>query len=195
MSPPPPSLAAFAGFVRWSQSQREQGQGVCFGLVPHGVSNAVGILQVRAIATTFSTSEWGFVLARPFWSTGVFYDAANLLLEFAFSTLSVNRLEARIAMRNARAHAAAQKLGARAEATIATPSRNGFQRDAQLLWGLNEEDWRNRAPHGRRVSAVEAAAQVRQAIDASARSVRSNKLPPTAEPYPFFLFDRRQREG
>ncbi|HYM26343.1 MAG TPA: GNAT family protein, partial [Vicinamibacterales bacterium] len=168
--------------------------GTCFAIVPNGMTTAVGILQIRAIGSTFATAEWGFVIGRHFWSTGIFYDAANLLANFAFSALHANRLEARIALRNARAHAAVQKLGARAEATIATPPRNGFQRDPQILWGLNEEDWRNRAPHRHRLSAAEATAQVRDAVRAATYALQANEPPSTVDPFPYFLFDRRRYE-
>src|SRR5690349_6914012 len=125
MAPPPPTLAKFAGFVQWSHQQREQGHGVCFGIVPDGMTAAVGILQVRSLDSTSSSAEWGFVLSAHFWSTGVFFDAADLLVDFAFSTIHVNRLEARIALRNRRAHAAVRKLGARYQSTLDTPSPLG----------------------------------------------------------------------
>src|ERR1044071_3548005 len=120
MAPPPPTLAKFAGFVEWSQQERGQGHGVCFGIVPDGMTAAVGILQVRCLDSTSSAAEWGFVLSAYLWSTGAFSDAANVLCQFAFKTMSVNRLEARIALRNRRAHAAMQKLGARFESTFPT---------------------------------------------------------------------------
>ena len=41
MAPPPPTLAKFAGFVEWSQRERAQGHGICFGIVPEGVTAAV----------------------------------------------------------------------------------------------------------------------------------------------------------
>src|SRR5215470_16746126 len=77
MAPPPPTLAKFAGFVEWSHKQREHGHGLCVGIVPDGMTAAVGILQVRALDPTSSSSsaEWGFVLSAHFWSTGVFFDA------------------------------------------------------------------------------------------------------------------------
>src|SRR6185295_9062244 len=95
MAPPPPTLAKFAGFVEWSHQQRAQGHGICFGIVPDGMTAAVGILQVR-LGSTLSDAEWGFVLSTHFWSNGVFYDAAHVLVEFAFTTMHVERLGARI---------------------------------------------------------------------------------------------------
>src|SRR4030095_5091804 len=97
---------------------------------PDGRTAAVGILQVR-LEPTLSDAEWGFVLSAHFWSTGVFFDAANVLVEFAFTTMHVDRLEARIALRNRRAHAAVRKLGARSESTLATSSQEGIPRDPE----------------------------------------------------------------
>src|SRR5258705_13117645 len=106
---------------------------------------AVGILQVR-LEPTLSDAEWGFVLSTHFWSTGVFSDAANVLVEFGFTTMHVERLEARIALRNRRAHAAGQKLGARFETTLSGSSPQGIARDPESVWTLPEHDWR--APGG-----------------------------------------------
>src|SRR5918994_4624271 len=143
MAPPPPTLAKFAGFVEWSHQQRSKGHGVCFGIVPDGMTAAVGILQVR-LEPRASDAEWGFVLSTHFWSTGVFADAANVLVKFAFTTMHLERLEARIALRNRRAHAAVQKLGARFESTLESSSPEGIPRDPESVWTLRRHDWRPR---------------------------------------------------
>jgi ribosomal-protein-alanine N-acetyltransferase len=192
MAPPPPTLAKFAGFVEWSHQQRAQGHGVCFGIVPDGMTAAVGILQVR-LEPASSDAEWGFVLSTHFWSTGVFSDAANQVAEFAFTTMDVERLEARIALRNRRAHAAVQKLGARFETTLEGSSPQGIPRDPETVWTLREHDWRNRA-RDPRVSAYDAAQRVRTAVEAAASELQRSEAPETVEPYPLFLFDRRRRE-
>ena len=193
MAPPPPTLAKFAGFVEWSHQQRAQGHGVCFGIVPDGMTAAVGILQVR-FDPSIAGAEWGFVLSTHFWSTGVFSDAANALVEFAFTTMHVERLEARIARRNQRAHAAVQKLGARFESTLESSSPEGIPRDPESVWALREPDWRNRA-RNLRVSADDAAQRSRAAVEAAQIALRRSEAPETVEPYPLFLFDRRRRES
>ncbi len=193
MAPPPPTLAKFAGFVEWSQQQRGQGHGVCFGIVPDGMTAAVGILQIRCLDSAPSEAEWGFVLSAHFWSTGVFADAADALMEFAFTTMHVKRLEARIARRNRRAHAALRKLGARLEATLAGSSPTGIPRDPESVLTLREDDWRNRA-RNLRVSADDARQRLRTAVEAAESELRRREAPETVEPYPLFLFDRRRRE-
>jgi RimJ/RimL family protein N-acetyltransferase len=192
MAPPPPTLAKFAGFVEWSHQQRAQGHGVCFGIVPNGMTTAVGILQVR-LDPALSAAEWGFVLSAHFWSTGVFTDAANVVAECVFTTMRVERLEARIALRNRRAHAAVQKLGARFESTLAGSSPQGIPRDPETVWVLREPDWRNRVQDPR-ASAPDAADRIRIAVEAAQSELRRSEAPETVEPYPLFLFDRRRRE-
>lgn len=191
-APPPPTLAKFAGFVEWSHQQRAHGHGICFGIVPHGMTAAVGILQVR-LDPALSGAEWGFVLSAHFWSTGVFSDAANALVEFAFTTMRIERLEARIALRNRRAHAAVHKLGARFESTITAASPQGIPRDPVSVWSLREPDWRNRV-RDPRASAHDAGERIRAAVEAAESELRRGGAPETVEPYPLFLFDRRRRE-
>src|SRR5262245_38768424 len=193
MAPPPPTLAKFAGFVAWSHQEREQGHGLCFAIVPEGMTAAVGILQVRSLDSTLSRAEWGFVLSAHFWSTGVFSDAANVLVEFAFKTMHVNRLEARIALRNRRAHAAVQKLGARFESTLAASSQSVIPRDPEFVWTLSEHDWRNRV-RDPRVTAHDTSQKIQKAVEAAESELRQSDAPDAVEPYPLFLFDRRRRE-
>ena len=40
ISPPPPSPAAFDGFIEWAQRQRKAGMCVCFAVVPKGLNHS-----------------------------------------------------------------------------------------------------------------------------------------------------------
>jgi RimJ/RimL family protein N-acetyltransferase len=108
-----------------------------------GFDTAIGIFQVRASVPDFSLAEWGFALGSPFWGTGIFQEAAELVLEFVFETLGVHRLEARAAVRNGRGNGALLKLGAVQEARL----RKSFLRDGQYLdqvmYAIIEDDWRD----------------------------------------------------
>jgi len=192
MAPPPPTIAKFAGFVEWSHQQRAHGHGVCFGIVPDGMTVAVGILQVR-LEPALSDAEWGFVLSTHFWSTGVFADAANVLIDFAFTTIGVERLEARIALRNGRAHAAMQKIGARFDGTLQSSSPQGNRRDPESVWILRQDDWQKKR-RDPRASAQDTAQRIRTAMQAAESVLRQSDAPEVVEPYPLFLFDRRRRE-
>jgi ribosomal-protein-alanine N-acetyltransferase len=192
MAPAPPTLAKFAGFIQWSHEQRSEGRGVCFGIVPEGMEVAVGIVQVRRLEGTASRFEWGFVLSAYFWSTGVFSDAATALAECAFTTMHIDRLEARIALRNRRAQSAMQKLGARFDTILESDAPKGITRDPEAVWVLSPGDWANRTRDQH--APPDAAERLRAAIEAAEGDLMRSEFPVGVEPYPLFLFDRRRRE-
>ena len=146
ISPPPPSIERLESFIEWSRRQRAAGTYVAFALEPRGSTSPAGLLQVRQLDEEFRTAEWGFVLGAPLWGRGLFREAAHLLLDFAFGTIGVHRLEARAAVPNARAHAAIQRLGAVREGvlrqSLVTGDGSCFD---QVLWSLLDEDWRRRS--------------------------------------------------
>jgi RimJ/RimL family protein N-acetyltransferase len=141
ISPPPTTVEGFERFIDWTHRQRAAGTYVCYAVVPDGMDTAIGIFQVRQLDPSFSTAEWGFAIGSPFWGTGVFADAARLVIDFAFRTLDVHRLEARSAAKNGRGNGALQKMGAVAEGVLRKSFlRNGEYLD-QILWSVVREDW------------------------------------------------------
>jgi RimJ/RimL family protein N-acetyltransferase len=81
ISPPPTTVEGFERFIAWTRRQREAGQYVCFGVVPEGMTTAVGLFQVRSMEPGFASAEWGFVIGSPYWGTGLFMAGAELVLE------------------------------------------------------------------------------------------------------------------
>jgi RimJ/RimL family protein N-acetyltransferase len=149
ISPPPPTVEGFEKFIAWTQRQREAGKSVAFGVVLKDSDTVIGLFQVRALQPAFDIAEWGFALGSDFWGKGIFIDAAQLVLDFAFEVLGVHRLEARAALKNGRGNGALQKLGAIQEAVL----RGSFLRDGVYLdqgfWTILSDSWReNRANRG-----------------------------------------------
>jgi uncharacterized protein len=142
ISPPPSTVEGFEKFIAWTHRQRTAGTYVCFAVTLKGFDTAIGIFQVRETEPGFSTAEWGFAIGSPFWGTGVFEEAAELVLEFGFETLGIHRLEARAAVKNGRGNGALAKIGAVQEGIL----RKSFLRDGefldQVLYAIVEDDWR-----------------------------------------------------
>jgi ribosomal-protein-alanine N-acetyltransferase len=142
ISPPPSTVEGFENFIEWTHRQRATGKYVCFAVVPEGFDVAIGIFQVRQTEPGFSIAEWGFAIGSPFWGTGLFEHSAELVLEFAFETLGVHRLEARAAAVNIRGNRALLKIGAVQEGLLRKSFlRNGQYHD-QVLYAIVDEDWR-----------------------------------------------------
>jgi RimJ/RimL family protein N-acetyltransferase len=146
ISPPPTTVDGFERFIQWTQRERAAGNYACFGIVPDGAESAIGIFQVRQLEPGFGTAEWGFAMGSGYWGTGLFFEGAQLVVDFAFDVLGVHRLEARAAVQNGRGNGALRKIGARQECVLRKSFlRNGEHLD-QNLWTLIDEDWRVMKP-------------------------------------------------
>ena len=140
ISPPPNTLEGFERFIAWTIRQRTAGAYVCFAVTVQGFETAIGIFQVRQLDLTFANAEWGFAIGSAFWGTGVFQEGAELVVEFAFETLGVHRLEARAAVQNGRGNGALQKLGAVQEAVLRKSFLHNGKYLDQVLYTILDED-------------------------------------------------------
>src|SRR5882762_2646990 len=118
ISPPPPTVEAFERYIEWAQRQRAVGHYVCFAIVPRGTQTPIGLFHVRALGPGFGTADWGFAIGSEFWGSGIFAEAAELVLDFAFDVLGTHRLEARAALCNGRGNGALKKVGAEREGIL-----------------------------------------------------------------------------
>lgn len=141
ISAPPTTLEGFERFINWAISQRVAGAYACFAVTLRGSDIAIGLLQLGGLDQPSKTAEWGFAIGSAFWGTGVFQEAAELVLDFAFNTVGVRRLEARAAVKNGRGNGALLKLGAVQEGLLRKSFvRNGVALD-QVLYSILNDDW------------------------------------------------------
>ena len=142
ISPPPSNVEGFERFINWALNQRAAGTYACFAVTVAGFDTAVGIFQVRSTEPGFGTAEWGFAIGSAFWGTGLFQEGAGLVLQFAFDTIGVHRMEARAAVKNGRGNGALLKIGAVQECRL----RNSFLKNGeyidQILYAMVDTDWR-----------------------------------------------------
>jgi ribosomal-protein-alanine N-acetyltransferase len=142
ISPPPTTVEGFERFMAWTHRERTAGNYVCFAIVPHGMTTAIGLFQVRQLEAGFATAEWGFAIGSAFWGTGVFVDAARMVVDFVFDVIGTHRLEARAAILNGRGNGALRKIGAMQEGLLRKSFfRHGEYLD-QALWSILDEDWK-----------------------------------------------------
>jgi RimJ/RimL family protein N-acetyltransferase len=148
ISPPPTTVEGFERFIAWTLRQRSAGTYACFAVTLAGHDTAIGIFQVRETEPGFASAEWGFAIGSPFWGTGVFQQGAELVMQFAFETLGVHRLEARAALKNGRGNGALRKVGAVQEGVLRRSFlRNGEYLD-QALYSIIADEWRAAARGG-----------------------------------------------
>ena len=143
ISPLPRTIEGFSGFISEVHNERLLGNSFCYGIVPDGYEDAMGLFQVRQLEPGFGSAEWGFAIGSPFWGSGVFLDGARAVIDFSFGIVGVHRLEARSISSNGRGNAALRKVGAMQEGILRRSfHRNGRYLD-QILWSILKEDWRS----------------------------------------------------
>jgi ribosomal-protein-alanine N-acetyltransferase len=144
VSPLPCSVEGFERFIEDTHHERTCGNSFCFGIVPDGYEDAMGLFQVRQLEPGFGSAEWGFAIGSPFWGTGAFVDGAKAVIDFSFGTVGANRLEARAIAANGRGNGALRKLGALQEGILRRSfHRNGRYFD-QILWSILKDDWQSK---------------------------------------------------
>jgi [ribosomal protein S5]-alanine N-acetyltransferase len=142
MAPPPATIGAWERFILWTHWQRAEGSYLCFGVVPDGHQDAIGLFQVRQLEPGFGTADWDFALGFPFWGSGLFVEAATLVAGFLFDVVGTHRLEARSAVGNHRGNGALKKIGATQEGILRKSLLHRGQYVDQVLWTIVNDDWR-----------------------------------------------------
>lgn len=144
ISPPPSTVAGFERFIRSSHHDRQAGRSVCLAMVPAGQTRAIGLFQLRSLGATFANAEWGFALGSAYWGSGLFWAGSTHVLDFAFDTIGIVRLEARAVVVNGRGNGALRKIGAVQEGVLRRSFFRHGEHFDQVLWSMLSEDWQRR---------------------------------------------------
>lgn len=88
-------------------------------------------------------AEIGYILDRRYWGKGLANEALTALLEFAFETLNLHRLEADIEPRNAASVKIIERLGFQREGFLRERWIVSGEIQDSLFYGLLRSDWEN----------------------------------------------------
>ena len=102
----------------------------------------VGLCNLHYFDIPSRRAEIGYVLDRPYWGSGYMHEALQALLQYAFITLDLNRLEADIDPRNLASARTLERLGFQKEGHL----RERWIVDGEVsdtwLYGLLRREWR-----------------------------------------------------
>jgi RimJ/RimL family protein N-acetyltransferase len=141
IAPPPCTIEGFERFIEAMQRQREAGMYLGYAVTLAGSDVAMGLVHVRSFDPDFGTAEWGFAIASELWGTGVFSEAAHLLLNYVFGVIGSRRLEARAATGNGRGNGALQKIGAVPEGVLRNSLVTHGEEHDEVLWTILADEW------------------------------------------------------
>ena len=103
----------------------------------------VGSTRFYDIQLNFQTTQLGYTwYSKKVWGTGLNAHCKYLLLQFAFETLQLERVEFRADNNNKRSIAAMQKIGCKVEGVLRShmPKPDGGRRDSIVL-SITKQDW------------------------------------------------------
>jgi len=103
-----------------------------------GVLGAIGL----TFAMQHARAELGYWIGLPYWNQGYCTEAGRAVLEFAFTTLALHRVQARHLTRNPASGRVMQKLGMRLEGVHREAIRKGEQFEDLALYAILEDEWR-----------------------------------------------------
>lgn len=113
-----------------------------WGVVRLEDDRVIGTCTLFAINESQGRAEVGYALGHEFWGHGYMKEALTALVDFAFGTLGMRRLEADVDPRNAGSLHAVERLGFRREGILRERWMvNGELQDSVVL-GLLSHEWR-----------------------------------------------------
>lgn len=139
----PRTLQDMDAWVRARIAGRPQGDAFAFAQRDPKTRQIMGSTSLFNVSKTDESGEIGFTwLAKPFRRTGANTEAKRLLLEFAFETLRLKRVQLVTDARNARSRAAIERLGAIPEGVMRNVrrSKDGKLRNS-AYYSVIETEW------------------------------------------------------
>ncbi|HQR93988.1 MAG: GNAT family N-acetyltransferase [Bacteroidetes bacterium 24-39-8] len=135
------SIASLENYIQKALADRDQGHSYPFIVFDKQTGKYAGATRYYDIQPAFKTLQLGYTwYGKAFQGTGLNKHCKYLLLEFAFETLGMERVEFRADNQNAKSIAAMKSIGCTVEGILRShmPNQTGGRRDSIVLSILKE---------------------------------------------------------
>ena len=119
-----------------------------FGIERRADSVLLGTCTLFQFHVASRRAELGYALGRPYWGSGYMHEALQTLLDYAFQTLELNRLEADIDPRNRASARTLERLGFQKEGYLRERWIVNDEISDTCLYGLLRREWQSRPGAG-----------------------------------------------
>jgi ribosomal-protein-alanine N-acetyltransferase len=140
-SPPMSSPVEATRLIEEIQARQAQSDFFQWGVVKPENDSIIGTCTLFQIVREHKRAEVGFILRSDLWGQGLAREAVALMINHAFRTLGLNRLEADVDPRNERCLNLLQRLGFRKEGRLRERWHVGGEVQDSVLLGLLEREW------------------------------------------------------
>lgn len=141
-SPPWTSLDEAAPYVARELAAMRAGEYISLGVVRTDTGTLIGTCTLFDLTEQCRRAEVGYSLASAEWGNGYMQEALTVLLDYGFSELNLNRVEADIDPRNTASARSLERLGFRREGLLRERWIVGGEMSDTALYGLLLKDWK-----------------------------------------------------
>ncbi|KQZ60331.1 MULTISPECIES: GNAT family N-acetyltransferase [unclassified Lysobacter] len=150
-----PAVMRYWSFPAWTQrhqaedhlaraiAARSNEEMLCWAVVGRDDDRLIGATTLFDIQRAQGRAEIGYALRSAHWSRGYAQEALRLVLDYAYSTLSLRRIEADIDPRNLPSCRLVERLGFRREGLLRERWNVAGECQDSAIYGLLAREWRS----------------------------------------------------
>lgn len=118
-----------------------QGNSMCWAVTFKGHDKMIGKCILFQFSQQNRRAEIGYLLNREYWRQGLMHQALEAVIDFAFNTLDLHRIEADVDTQNAGSLGILKKLGFRREGLFKERWFVYNEWQDSVMLGLLKQDW------------------------------------------------------
>lgn len=141
-SPPWKSIEQAHALVERDRRAMAEGEYVRLGVCLRETRQLIGTCTLFEIDQQCRRAELGYGIAQEYWRNGFMVEAVSALLDFGFSILHLNRVEADVDPHNTASCRSLEKLGFQREGLLRERWIVGDEVSDTALYGLLAREWR-----------------------------------------------------
>ena len=128
-------------YVARMQNEREAGISVAYIIEKKVENEFCGLIEVRDIDHEHSQGELSFWLAIKDWGHGYMSEVVQIIVQYGFEVLNLNRLYAYHMLRNPATGRVLEKNGFKQEGLLRQRVQKWGQYEDVALWAILRQDW------------------------------------------------------
>ena len=130
-----------AGVIREDLESDAGGKSLCWAVTLKGQDELIGKCILLSFDKQNLHAEIGYLLNREYWRKGLMHQAISAIVDFAFNTLKLHRIEADVDAENVGSLALLEKLGFQREGLFRERWNVYGRWDDSVMLGLLKSDW------------------------------------------------------
>ena len=135
------SVSEVRGYIRYMIRKYRSGEPSSWGIVEKETGRVVGTIGYMWYQKDNNACEVGYSLARRCWNRGYMTEALTAVIDYAFTVLKINRIEAQHEVDNPASGRVMVKSGMRYEGTLRGRIFNKGHFSDVALYAILREDW------------------------------------------------------